>query len=568
MNPVADYLGDLRSHWRRILVLLGWSALQALPVLVTGRLVTVATDEGFLGGRPLLGVLVAALIPVFSLVGAMAARRVFRSLAETVEPVRDAMVRRIVTAAITTVAADPRATRVSRSLAQITRQTEAVRGVTAGVLVEAASLVVTVVAVAAGLALLAGEILALVLIPVTASLVLLVMALGRLMRRQEKVYLAEEELSVEVDRGVTAFRDIVAQGRSAHTTDEISARALRQAGDEVSVARAGMMRCLVIAVGGYVPLVLILCFAAPLIDRGLTPGELLGALTYVSTGLVPALRSFVGVMGDALPRLVTALRRNGDTGLVPLAVPERRPRSAPPEPMHGDSVLFESVTFSYGEGRPVFHGLDLTFSAGECVAVVGLSGAGKSTLVDLMCGVREPSGGRVFVAGEAPRDSGCIAVLPQEGYVFDATLRENLGYLSFGPVDDHRAVRSIRALGAIDLVERIGGLDARVAPRTLSPGEQQLVSLVRLALSDAGVVVLDEATSHLGPAMDVRVERFLRGQGRTLVVVAHRLDVVYRADQVVLVDSAEVRSGTHEELLGSSTVYRDLIGITPAVRDL
>lgn len=566
MNPVANYLGDLRSHWRRILVLLGWSTLQALPVFATGRLVTIAIDEGFLSGRPVLGLLVAALIPIFALVGAAAAHLVFRSLAEIVEPIRDAMVRRIVTEAVETVAADPRTARVSRSLARITRQTEAVRGVTAGVLVETASMAVTIVAVAAGLALLAGEVFALVVLPVVASLVLLVMALGRLMRRQDRVYRLEEELSVEVDHGVMAFRDIAAQGRGTHTADELAALAFRQAAFEVAVARAGTMRGLVVGVGGYFPLVLVLICAVPLLDRGLSPGELLGALTYVSTGLIPALRSFVGVAGDALPRLVTALRRSGSTQLTRPDMIEL-PRAAPCELLHGRAVLFESVTFAYGEGAPLFRGLDLAFAAGEHIAVVGPSGAGKSTLVDLMCGVREPTGGRVLVSGVPPRENRHVAVLPQEGYVFDATLRENLGYLAKGTVDDDEAARVIEALGAAALIDPVEGLDARVDPRSLSPGERQLISLVRLALSEASVVILDEATSHLSPAVDARIERLLHNQGRTLIVVAHRLDVVHRADRVVLVDTVGTKAGTHEKLLASSQVYRDLLGDSASAQD-
>lgn len=154
-----------------------------------------------------------------------------------------------------------------------------------------------------------------------------------------------------------------------------------------------------------------------------------------------------------------------------------------------------------------------------------------------------------------------IAFVPQEAYVFAGTVRENLCYLNPAAGDADLA-SAARALGATELVERLGGYDAEIDdPATqLSSGERQLLVLVRVHLSPAGVVILDEATCHLDPVAEARAEAAFAARPGTLVVVAHRLASAYRARRVLLLDGSRADLGTHAELLAGNRKYADLVG--------
>ncbi len=152
--------------------------------------------------------------------------------------------------------------------------------------------------------------------------------------------------------------------------------------------------------------------------------------------------------------------------------------------------------------------------------------------------------------------------MPQEAYVFAGTLRDNLTYLCPGdPPPDPAVLDSARAVGAYELLLRLGGLDAAVTPGELSAGERQLVALARSHLAPVPDVLLDEATCHLDPAAEARAERaFAERAGTTLIVVAHRISSARRADRVLVMDGTHAVCGTHDELIRRSALYRDLAG--------
>jgi ATP-binding cassette, subfamily C, bacterial len=118
----------------------------------------------------------------------------------------------------------------------------------------------------------------------------------------------------------------------------------------------------------------------------------------------------------------------------------------------------------------------------------------------------------------------------------------------------------VDALGLRPMVARVGGYDAALDPGMLSAGERQLIAVARAHLTPAPVLILDEATSHLDPIAEERVERVLAGRGGTLIVVAHRISSALRAQRIVLMNGADMVSGTHRELLATAPLYRDLIG--------
>ncbi|WP_113702229.1 ATP-binding cassette domain-containing protein, partial [Nonomuraea lactucae] len=261
------------------------------------------------------------------------------------------------------------------------------------------------------------------------------------------------------------------------------------------------------------------------------------------------------------------------------SAPPLPPAAARARPATAEVVL-RGVTFGYGpHSEPVVDQLDLRVPEGEHLVVVGPSGAGKSTLAALISGLLRPGSGEVLIGGvPADRAEHAARVLiPQEAYVFRGTLRENLTYLAPGRDPDAAAgptrpegrsgdtgpgavEAAVEALGAGELVGVAGGYDVPLDPAALSAGQRQLVALVRAYLSPARLAVLDEATCHLDPAAEARVERAFAARGGTLVVVAHRITSARRADRVLIIDGGRVQTGTHDRLVRADPLYADLVG--------
>jgi ATP-binding cassette subfamily B protein len=248
----------------------------------------------------------------------------------------------------------------------------------------------------------------------------------------------------------------------------------------------------------------------------------------------------------------------------PATVAEK-PTAVTLPPVRGEIVV-DDLTFGYLPSVPVLSGVNLRIAPGETVACVGRTGAGKSTLAKLVTRFYDPWSGAIRIDGYDLRDVTLaslrrqIGVVPQEPFLFAGTLRDNIAFAR-PEATDAEVWAAIDAVGLRDLVERTpDGLDTPLHERgqSVSSGERQLLALARAFLAEPRVVVLDEATSSLDLHSELRVEAALDAllDGRTAILVAHRLSTAMRADRIIVIDDQRIiESGSHDELVAAGGAY-------------
>jgi subfamily B ATP-binding cassette protein MsbA len=242
-------------------------------------------------------------------------------------------------------------------------------------------------------------------------------------------------------------------------------------------------------------------------------------------------------------------------------------------PKFGKSIRFERVAFSYRENgeesREILSAIDLEVKAGEVLAVVGSSGAGKSTLVHLIPRFFDVTGGRLLVDDYDVRDvtlaslRGQIGIVTQETVLFNDTVRNNIAY-GQPHVSDKDVQAAARMALAHDFISAMpAGYDTVIGERglRLSGGERQRIAIARAILKNAPILILDEATSALDSESEALVQSALHNlmTGRTVVVIAHRLSTVRRADRIVVLEGGTISDiGAHEDLMKKLGTYRRL----------
>jgi ATP-binding cassette, subfamily C, bacterial len=583
---------SLRGSPRDAGWLAAWSLVQALPSFTAGWAVAEATGD-FLAGRPATtqGLAWLGTLGLATLAGALASRQTYLRVAALVEPLRDDLVTIIVNGALRR-ATQPPNHQDAGAVARITHQAEIVRDSFGGLLAVSLTFTVTVASALAGLATLVPQLLPLAVVPMAVSLLLFCCLLPAIASRQRRAVVGEEAVADTAASALAGLRDVVACGAEDQVGQAITGQVTAQAAAQQAVARTNMLRTLCLAVGGWLPLALVLADTPSLVRHGVSPGAIIGAVTYLGGVLQSALYGLTRGLGGSGVRLAITLQRiveaseMPEAGRTPVSLPragaaarwaaaagsDTQPVAARPPLWPGAAagdrcqVSLRRVSFAYGPyAEPVLQALDLDVPDGEHVAIVGPSGIGKSTLASLIAGLLPPTAGQVRLAGQALGDIAAAdlpryrVLIPQEAYVFAGTLAENLGYLAPGAP----AVQLDAAAGAVGLtplVDRLGGYHTELRPARLSAGERQLIALGRAYLSPARLAILDEATCHLDPDAAIRAESAFAARPGALIVIAHRISSALRADRVLVLDGVRPQFGGHTALLASSPLYRDLVG--------
>jgi ATP-binding cassette subfamily B protein len=303
-------------------------------------------------------------------------------------------------------------------------------------------------------------------------------------------------------------------------------------------------------------------------------GVVFGSTWGISAGTLVAFLFLVNLLIEPIQRLVETIDQAQSAGAglrkilriidTPILIPD--PVDGTRLPDRSLRVEFSDVSFRYPEGPDILNGIEIHIPAGERVAVVGETGSGKTTFAKLATRLLIPREGDIDVGGvnidDVPFGSlrSRVAYVPQEGFLFDASVADNVRYGKPG-VSDGRVRAAFADIGLLDWVESLPrGIDTEVGELggNLSAGERQLVALVRAWISNPSVLVLDEATSAVDPVLEVQIRNAIDRvtQGRTSITVAHRLSTAEASDRVLVFDNGEiVEDGPHSLLVAAEGVY-------------